>query len=253
VLDGVGGREGGAVASQETKNFLKAALQELSPKLSAQEVVSQLVRILQEANDNLLQLRREGPYPEMGTTASVVWFVESVATVQQAVIANVGDSRVYVWRATTQKLEQITLDDNLVSRDYEIETEARSLQQKFNNVIDPSELTESEKEYFESRNMITQVLGRQDTQPRTYIVDLSTGDKLLVSSDGLHDNLTDLQIEALLRQDITPQQHSERLAALALDASRAGSHRSKRDDISVCVVEVTGSSAPMSDSGPSSV
>lgn len=236
VFDGVGGHKGGHEASRLARQVVKEELAKIPPGLSAKEMVETLKKVLEEANKKVLEEAR-GELEGMATTASLVKFAEGNC----AVVANLGDSRVYLLRGVNGKLEQVTLDDNRAFLMAENEQEARALQSKFNNLTDPSTLSESEQHFFENRNVIIQALGGSTIRPRTYIVDLQPGDKLLLSSDGVHDNLTDLEIEKILGQAASSETLARALSSAAQEVARGGkgrNHRSKMDDISAVVVEV---------------
>jgi len=243
IFDGMGGTGGGREAAEATRNFVLDRIKNKSDETSPEEVANELAQLLIEANEEILRLQQQGEYPDMGTTASLVKILSNKEGTS-AVVANVGDSRVYLLRANTQKLEQVTLDDNYMRSTIEDETKARALQAKFNNIDtadDISELTPEEKEFLDNRNYITQALGVLSNTPNTYIVNLEHGDKLLISSDGVHDNLTDTEIQELLARSTEPEKLSESLVEMARERSRLGKKqhpRSKADDISAIVLEL---------------
>ncbi len=240
VFDGVGGQKGGNEASRLARQAVKEGLATIAPGLSAEETVDALKKVLEEANRRVLE-EATGELKGMAATVSLVKLAEG----NRAAVANLGDSRVYVLRGGEGRLEQITLDDNQAFLAAESEDAARTLQSKFNNLTDPSKLSEAELAAFRNRNVILQALGGSTIRPRTYIIDLQPGDKLLLSSDGIHDNLTDLEIEKILTEGASPETLARVLSSAAQEVARVGKEknvRSKMDDISALVVEV-GSSA----------
>jgi len=112
--------------------------------------------------------QREARYRGMGTTVAGVNFVEG-----HALIAHVGDSRVYLIR--NGAITQITEDHSLL-----------------NDYIKAKKLTPEEIENFPHKNVIVRALGMKDT----VLVDLSRhvvqpGDIYLSCSDGLSGMVTD--------------------------------------------------------------
>jgi serine/threonine protein phosphatase PrpC len=177
----------------------------------------------------------------MGTTASVVKIWEGSQGEKKAVIGNVGDSRFYI-RHTNGSLEQVTLDDNtireMLAKQTISLTEARALQNKLSNATDLSTLTPQEKSLFENRNSISQALGH-NASPRIHVVDVRVGDKLIITSDGIHDNLTDTEISKIVAQSPDNQKAVENLIEAAKRRSRDTKHlRFKPDDMSAVIAEI---------------
>ena len=115
--------------------------------------------------------------------------------------AHVGDSRIYLLRPS-EPLRRLTADDGYLSlkiRDGLV-TESDAL--RIDQATSPDQLSEKELEYFEHRNGITQALG--SGKPITIHVDsvpIFPGDRVLLCSDGIHDNLTDSEIADLLSRE----------------------------------------------------
>jgi PPM family protein phosphatase len=264
IFDGVGGNEDGRGASRLARRLVREGLAAISPQLSADETAEALKRILievnskvfeeseakkkereeaeaksEEAAESLLENSKKKKTEGSGATASLVKLVEG----RRAVVANVGDSRVYVLRGATGRLEQITLDDSYGSAiaAQESDAKARALQSKFNNLTDRSTLSEEEDFFFKNRNAITQALGlSEQIDPHSFIVDLEEGDKILLTSDGVHDNLTDTEIEKILAEGGGAEDLAGALSLAAQEVARGGkkkNERSKMDDISALVVE----------------
>jgi serine/threonine protein phosphatase PrpC len=241
IFDGMGGHAAGDVASREAMDYIARATQErFTGKLSLAQTQTELGNIFDGANERLLELAERDPkLAGMGTTASIVKLWEGPQGERKAVIANVGDSRVYIYRAGY--LEQSTLDDNVVTQEIgsgQDNQKVRNLQHKLNNVSDPETLDAEERELFENRNKITHYLGIPEVKPRIYAIDIQKGDKLVLTSDGIHDNLRDDEIAQIVGLSPDNKTAVETLTRSSLARSQEEHPRAKADDMSAIVVEI---------------
>lgn len=124
ICDGVGGQDGGEIASQLTVKHLVQEIatrlpfaQKSSPtpseQLPYQQVLQELEQGINQVNDRLNNRNNEEHRTErerMGTT-----LVMTLAEHQSLYIANVGDSRCY-W-ITENSCQQVTVDDDLACRE----------------------------------------------------------------------------------------------------------------------------------------
>ena len=115
VCDGVGGHEGGEIASGETVKYLSDRISEMSwgDRSIPSRVLKKIVRFINEAND-LISERNDSEQrlerQRMGTT-----LVMSLIRQHEVYLAHVGDSRIYL--ITNNSCHQITVDDDLASRE----------------------------------------------------------------------------------------------------------------------------------------
>lgn len=116
VCDGIGGHEGGDVASNLAIETIQQQVQQIpldDPNLDAKTLSDELERSAFAANDSISQRNdnenRHGRQ-RMGTTLVMV-----LARAHEIYIANVGDSRAY-W-ITPTGCHQVTLDDDVASRE----------------------------------------------------------------------------------------------------------------------------------------
>ena len=218
VADGMGGHAAGEVASRIAVDTLRALLQSAP---SADETV--LERNVQDPADELRErlryamnqasyrIRKEAQtnpqYSGMGTTLCVL-LIEA----DQAHLAHVGDSRVYLIR--DGQITRLTRDHTVVQQE-----------------IDAGRLTPAMARQVPHRNYLTQSVGYHGpVEPDTSTRPLEPGDLFLLCSDGLTDPLDDPAIAAICAgADV-----ADLAETLVQEALKAGGE----DNITVVVVAV---------------
>ena len=204
VADGMGGHAAGEVASE----IAVRVLSELAPEHPDGEALG---RAIEEANRAVIQAAHEGRGRQgMGTTMTA-----AMLEGERLVIAQVGDSRAYLLHQG--KLQQLTRDHSLMA-----------------DMIEAGQLTPEEARTHPQRSVITRALGSDvHLHPDIYEINVETGDRLLVCSDGLSGMVFDDQIESTLRRVQDPQRCASQLVN---EAIAAGGH----DNVTVIVADVTG-------------
>lgn len=240
VFDGMSGRAGGDRASRLAGKNVSDALRNLKEGLSLPQIKSAIEQALMEANKLLCDQGRK-EQNKMGTTASVVYIWEGEKGERKAIVGNIGDSRVYLFR--TGRLEQLTLDDSDI-RKVPDEQQARCLQTKLSNAVNENSLTVEERELFKSRHLITQRLGLASVQPRIHVVDLALNDRILICSDGISDNLTDNEIKDILSTRRNSSWAVEQLIGRSRKRSREKHFRAKTDDMTAMLIAVSETNIP---------
>ena len=148
----------------------------------------------------------------MGTTITAVALVRKDGEDLLA-LANVGDSRVY--RLQDGELLQLTDDHSLVEE-----------------MVREGKLTREEAEVHPQRSIITRALGMEpEIEVDWWELIPYRGDRLLLCSDGLTNELSDDRIAATLRQVADPQE-------AARDLVRQARAEGGGDNITVVVVDV---------------
>lgn len=240
VFDGMGGAAAGEVASSIGRDYIAEAIRTMPEGRSLHEVEEFLRNVLKEASDRIRNnAEADDKKTGMGATASVVKIFEDPRGGRKAVIGNVGDSRVYIMRADGT-LDQVTLDDGILRGEMEKgfinEQEARRLQKLFNNCVDPDKLTEKERRLFDNRHILSQALGHR-VEPRMHTIDIRDGDRVIVTSDGIHDNLTDEEMQQIIATVQDGNQAAQALVHASGERSRDLKHlRHQNDDMSAIVV-----------------
>jgi protein phosphatase len=85
---------------------------------------------------------------------------------------------------------------------------------------------------------ITHYLGVPGVKPRIYAIDIQKGDKLVLTSDGIHDNLRDDEIAEIVGLSPDNKTAVETLTRASLARSQEEHPRAKADDMSAIVVEI---------------
>ncbi|MST71678.1 Stp1/IreP family PP2C-type Ser/Thr phosphatase [Olsenella sp. CA-Schmier-601-WT-1] len=203
VCDGMGGHAAGEVASSIAVQTIGA-----QAPIHADDIL--LGAAVEAANAAVIEGAATGKgKPGMGCTASCV-LIEN----NKMAIAHVGDSRIYLLHHGT--LVRLTHDHSYVEE-----------------LVDAGEITADEARVHPSRSIITRALGSDpDMYADHFTLDVSTGDRLIVCSDGLSSMVEDSEIEAIAVSSVTPQSAADNLTSAALSA---GGH----DNITVIVVDVS--------------
>ena len=206
VADGMGGAAGGAKASLLAVNIVSRIGIKPSGSLSPDSFF-EAIRVANEFIHNQSQT-----YPQlqgMGTTLVMLGIVG-----RRALLANVGDSRIYFLRGG--EFVQLTKDHTLVRE-----------------MVEAGEITEEQAEDHPVAHMLTRALGgapevNPDVEFLEYPVEI--GDRFLLCCDGLYNDISAEEIGQMVAS-LPPSEAVEKLVQLA--NSRGGS-----DNITVQILEV---------------
>lgn len=235
VFDGVGGHAAGETAAR----LASAVVQE---SLKGEPTASSVETAILQANKAVFEKAQEDPALKgMATTASVVKIpLPDSEGKREALIGNVGDSRIYLYRG--RELRQLTLDDNLfLALAQGGPEDSLKLQDALNRVSSEEDVRKlgftDRDHYYRQTSRITQALGseRAQVKPRTAAIELQPGDRLLITSDGIHDNLTTAEMLGFL----SASPSAEALMRAAQTRSRQTEHiRHKQDDMTAVLIEI---------------
>ncbi|MDO4536574.1 MAG: Stp1/IreP family PP2C-type Ser/Thr phosphatase [Coriobacteriales bacterium] len=202
VCDGMGGHAAGEVASG-------IAVRTIADNAPAHADEILLGAAVEAANAAVLEGAENGTgKPGMGCTATCIYIENHLMSV-----AHVGDSRVYLLHGGT--LVRITHDHSYVEE-----------------LVDAGEITADEARVHPSRSIITRALGSDpDMYADHFTLEVSSGDRVILCSDGLSSMVSDKDIEELAVSSVTPQAAADTLVSAALTA---GGH----DNVTVVVVDV---------------
>ena len=191
VADGMGGHNGGEVAAEIAVTTLTAS--------SGFQSINEFAYLVQMAH-HLIQARAQENInlDGMGTTLCALSKINTQETSHRIGAVNVGDSRIYLY--TYNELHQISIDHSLVQE-----------------LVDGGQISETEAKFHPHRNVITRSLGHQPTiQVDAWELDLIIGDRYLLCSDGLTNEISDTEIAEILSTNFDPQHAADQLIQSAL-------------------------------------
>ncbi len=210
VADGMGGHQGGEVASQVATQTLGGTIEGDEGELTSGR---ELIERIQNANEAILaQGSADSSLRGMGTTVSAIAVLDGFHGAILGV-ANVGDSRVY--RLRDGSLEQITEDHSLVAE-----------------LVRDGRLSEEEAEHHPRKNVLTRALGiTSPVEVDLFEHEVVAGDRFLICSDGLTNEVAHDDIAATLGSDDSLDDLAQRLVEMANDGGG-------RDNTTVVLVDV---------------
>ena len=194
VCDGMGGAEGGQIASSlAVETFMKEIRALLRADMTARQLRELASFCVAKANTAVYQRALQDPaYQGMGTT-----LVSAVAGERDAVICNVGDSRAYLIH--NGEMMRITHDHSVVQ-----------------TLVENGDITAEEARTHPNRNLITRALGPDETTLcDAFDVSFAHGDKILLCTDGLVVTATDEEICRIVCADKRAEEKLDDLIALA--------------------------------------
>ena len=186
LADGMGGANCGEVGSALTVEGIVEYLRTPEAGLSDEDLVKEAIRA---ANRKVQDAARERAECDgMGSTVVLAFWRQP-----DVVIANVGDSRAYLYRGG--ELRQLSYDQNFAN---ELRTSLGFSEERVRSMP--------------NRNVLTMAIGTfEHVLVRTHVVRLEHGDRILLCSDGLHGPVDDAAIARILGESATPRDAVERL------------------------------------------
>lgn len=203
VADGMGGYEKGDAASQ----ILCKALARLSRPSTLGQLVDQIELCVGKANQDILQFsERECEGRTIGST-----LVTFVANQRSGACLWAGDSRCYRFRQGN--LEQLSHDHSQVAE-----------------LVRLGHLTPEEARGHPHANLITRAVGTSEkTQLDLILIDIEAGDKFLLCTDGLYNEVEDREIASILSSKDS-EAAADQMLSLCLD-------RGARDNVTFMLID----------------
>jgi protein phosphatase len=218
VADGMGGHLAGEQASQLVIETIATAMQQWLTtdqafllEKPAEQIAQSLETAVQQANTAIYHYAQQNleEGARMGSTAACAFIHQKTA-----IIANVGDSRVYLFRRG--HLERLTEDHSIVERF--VQEGIIKDEERYTHPINP---------------VITRALGPSpNVKADLFTYDLEAGDRLLLCSDGLWEKLrgNDIIVHHLQGQDNLP--------AIGQNLINAANQAGGEDNISVILADL---------------
>lgn len=217
VADGMGGHEGGDVASAiVVEEFERLA----TDGYDAADAEAAVVRTLGAAQARILEYaaeQRDSGVPDRrhaGTTVVGALLADG-ADGPEWLVVNIGDSRAYRWSGG--RLEQVSKDHSMVQR-----------------LVDQGEITDAEAGTHPHRHVITRALGDTgDSEPDFFRLGLDEVERLVLCSDGITGMVDDAALAGLLAEHDDPRDAADSILEAALAAGG-------EDNATIVVVDVVG-------------
>ncbi|MFZ0664576.1 MAG: Stp1/IreP family PP2C-type Ser/Thr phosphatase [Acidimicrobiales bacterium] len=214
VADGMGGHVGGDIAA-------RIAVETLEETFSRNPSVEGMLAAVQAANVAVWERGRVDPdLRGMGTTLTAAALIADAAAVggDRLILVNVGDSRAY--RLREGVLEQLTTDHSVAEE-----------------LVARGELTPEEANLHPHRHILTRVLGvTPEVEVDAWELFPKAGDRYLICSDGLSNEVSADQITSILARETSP-------ILVAEDLIHTANNKGGHDNITVVVLEVVESTS----------
>ncbi|WP_413301373.1 Stp1/IreP family PP2C-type Ser/Thr phosphatase [Bacillus sp. 1P10SD] len=208
VADGMGGHRAGDVASEMTITQLKSEWEASKGISTAEEAEQWLKAKITIVNQILFDHATNHPECDgMGTT-----IVAAIATDRFATLANIGDSRGYIYNESGFK--QVTEDHSLV-----------------NELVRSGQISKEDAEHHPRKNVLLRALGTEKmVEMDTKTIMFEEGDIILLCSDGLSNKVSEKEMVTILLNEDHLEQKADSLISLA-------NNYGGEDNITLAIVE----------------
>lgn len=221
VADGIGGYQGGEIASKIATEYLGEGISKELESLNFSNIKSNkflpneenitlemIKNLIIETNYKIINESSRKNLYNMGTT-----IVLAICFNKFFYLVNVGDSRGYLWSNKEKRLEQLTEDDSLV-----------------NDMVRLGKISIEESRVHRLKNIITKYLGSPAfSKPIIQKINWISDDILILCSDGLTNLLEDKEIESVIYQIVESK----------FDIEDLNDKRNKSQEISNALVNLT--------------
>lgn len=193
VADGVGGQDGGEVASRLAIETLQAGFREFR---SNEAPSACLQRLVQTANHKIYETAMAARH---GGSNMCTTIVACLVRYDRVAVAHVGDSRCYLIRRG--EAQRLTQDHSLVAEQVRM------------GILSEEDAATSDRRHVLSRSLGANMFVNVELNEHQVL----PGDVLLLSSDGLHGSVTAPEIASIVGQTGTLADAAKNLVALALE------------------------------------
>lgn len=216
VADGMGGHQGGEIASAIVVEEFSRLVAEGYDRRRAIEEVTEVLRTAQQRIAEYADRHRANGQAAWyaGTTVVAALLCEDDEDTKWLLV-NLGDSRAY--KLLRDRLEQVSVDHSVVQE-----------------LLDAGRIEASSVASHPERHVVTRALGGADAlQPDFFVLPLRSAPRLALCSDGVSGMVAESEIEQILRDTPDPHDAADLLVAAAL----AGGGE---DNATAVVVDVVG-------------
>ena len=216
VADGMGGHDGGEIASRiVVEEFAGLADAGFDRADGTQAVLATLESCRRRLREYAAGHRGSDGGPWLGGTTAVVALLVDDEPGPAWLLANLGDSRIY--RFTGRELVRVSTDHSVVQE-----------------LVDAGQITEEQSLVHPERHIVTRALGGPDPlDPDFFSWALADAERILLCSDGVTDLVRDHRLADLLRDNPDPRDAADQVVATALSAGGI-------DNATAVVVDVVG-------------
>ncbi|MEG1011089.1 MAG: Stp1/IreP family PP2C-type Ser/Thr phosphatase [Ruthenibacterium sp.] len=181
VCDGMGGAQGGRMASTLAAEYMERAFSEEIDLLRTEDEIRRFLFRLADTANNLIFKRSETDASVRGMGTTLVCAVVHDDLIQYV---HAGDSRAYIYRNGV--LSQLTKDHSMVQE-----------------LIEQGTITQQEAYFHPNKNLITRALGVTQNVDVDYgEAPFHSGDILLLCTDGLTNYVTDEDMVQILSETV---------------------------------------------------
>jgi serine/threonine protein phosphatase PrpC len=215
VADGMGGHNGGDIASQMAVTIAPEFFKANMHRLDDPQILVDCFRYINESiyKKSASQAELQG----MGTTLVCLYFSNA-----HLYVANVGDSRAYL--ISQGNLYQLTRDHSLI-------------QEKMNLGIYSRQEAQADRQ----KNVLVRTIGfEENVEVDVFNYKLNQYDLMFICSDGLHGKVSDRDIHYLITANLTsPEQYTQKnLDKIVQSLVHQANENGGQDNISVILVAV---------------
>ena len=210
ICDGMGGARSGNIASQmAVEVFVEEVKRTTRANMKPDRIDNMLEQALEMANEAVYeQSQLSEEYRGMGTTLVAAFFQKD-----QLTVANVGDSRAYLFNKDGVK--SITTDHSLVEL-----------------MVQRGEITLEAAKFHPGKNLITRAVGTEaKVSCDLYHLKLNKGDSVLLCSDGLSNVMSDQEILFEVIHGVNKNDCCQRLMNIA-------NYRGSPDNVTVALIAI---------------
>ncbi len=216
VADGMGGHDGGEIASRiVVEEFARLADGGYDPRRGPHAVLATLRSGQRRLREYAATHRGSDGGPWHGGTTAVSALLVEEDPGPAWLLTNLGDSRIY--RFTRGALMRVSTDHSVVQE-----------------LVDSGQISEEQAMVHPERHIVTRALGGPDPlDPDFFSFALADAERILLCSDGVTDLLRDAEIADLLGANVDPRDAADQVVAAALAAGGI-------DNATAVVVDVMG-------------